>query len=439
MDASLQHNQANGDFDAIMASGIKAHSSGDLENATRSYCVVLDANPEHVYANLLIGILLFDKRKYQKASLHFSKAIKFNPNLAEAFNYRAVAYKELNRVDEAISDYSRAIDLNPSLYEAHFNLGVLRAQQQYFGQAIKAFKAALLLKPEDQDTLYNIAKTLSNMKQYSLAIPEYTKVLSLNPRHELALINRANAYAQLNDYSNALNGYRLVISFNPKIPEVLHLMNALSGVTTEKPPPGYVENLFDNYAATFERTLVDELDYQIPSVVAAMMRQGHIVNNTISVLDLGCGTGLMGEAISDLSALVVGVDLSKEMLKQAKESKSYQKLFHCDIQQYLSTQSLDFDYFIANDVFIYVGDLVDVFSLVKKRNKRVGKLIFTVELNDTDGFVLEPTGRYSHSRRYLQAIFDRLEMQELHFENVKLRKEFDSSIFGGLFVVKTQK
>ena len=57
MSASLQHNQTTGDFDAIMASGIKAHSTGDLENATKSYFIVLAANPDHVYANLLIGIL----------------------------------------------------------------------------------------------------------------------------------------------------------------------------------------------------------------------------------------------------------------------------------------------------------------------------------------------------------------------------------------------
>ena len=436
MSASLQHNQTTGDFDAIMASGIKAHSTGDLENATKSYFIVLAANPDHVYANLLIGILLFDKKKYQLASSHFSRAIKCKPDLAEAFNYRAVAFKELNRVGDAINDYSRAIALDPSLHEAHFNLGVLWAEQKRFGDAIRAFRASLLLRPEDQDTLYNIAKTLSNMRQYSLAIPEYTKLLELNPCHELALINRSNAYAKLNDHSNALAGYRRVISLNPKIPEVLHLINALSGIATKKPPLGYVENLFDNYAATFERTLVDELGYQIPSLVGSIIRQDYVVNNTISVLDLGCGTGLMGEAISDLDALIVGVDLSQKMLKEASTAKRYQKLFHCDIQKYLSSQVLDFDYFIANDVFIYVGDLEDIFSLVKKRNKRGGRFIFTVELNDTDRFILEQSGRYSHSRSYLQKIFDRLEMQELHYENVRLRKEFNSFVIGGLFVLK---
>jgi len=74
MNASLQQNQANGDFDAIMASGIKAHSSGDLRSATESYFIVLAANPDHVYANLLIGILFFDKKKISKCQLAFLKS-----------------------------------------------------------------------------------------------------------------------------------------------------------------------------------------------------------------------------------------------------------------------------------------------------------------------------------------------------------------------------
>jgi len=36
----------------------------------------------------------------------------------------------------------------------------------------------------------------------------------------------------------------------------------------------------------------------------------------------------------------------------------------------------------------------------------------------------------------LHKIFDRLEMQVLHYEEVRLRKEFNNFIIGGLFVVK---
>ena len=50
-----------------------------------------------------------------------------------------------------------------------------------------------------------------------------------------------------------------------------------------------------------------------------------------------------------------------------------------EIIEYLSQKQLDFDYFIAADVFIYVGELSEVLKIIKNNNKRKGKLVFTTE------------------------------------------------------------
>ena len=77
-----------------------------------------------------------------------------------------------------------------------------------------------------------------------------------------------------------------------------------------------------------------------------------------SILDLGCGTSLTGEKNSASHCTnLEGIDLSKNMLEIAKSRNVYDKLDHVDIVEYLSNAMLDFDYFIATDVFIYVGDL----------------------------------------------------------------------------------
>lgn len=47
----------------------------------------------------------------------FSKAIKYNPNFAEAYFRRADIRMILNDTDGAISDYSKAIELNPTFSE----------------------------------------------------------------------------------------------------------------------------------------------------------------------------------------------------------------------------------------------------------------------------------------------------------------------------------
>ena len=55
--------------------------------------------------------------------------------------------------------------------------------------------------------------------------------------------------------------------------------------------------------------------------------------------------------------------------KKAREKNIYAKLTHGDILDYLLKEDLDFDYFISTDTFVYLGDLSDVFRLLKSRNK----------------------------------------------------------------------
>ena len=113
-----------------------------------------------------------------------------------------------------------------------------------------------------------------------------------------------------------------------------------------------------------------------------------------SILDLGCGTGLMeGEARSFCKKLV-GIDLSGEMLKQAKNKGIYDQLIETDILKYLSEEKLNYDYFIAADVFIYIGDLSDVFRLIKSKNNRSGRLMFSTEHLEGRGFFLENLGDF---------------------------------------------
>ena len=64
------------------------------------------------------------------------------------------------------------------------------------------------------------------------------------------------------------------------------------------------------------------------------------------------------------------------MLYVAKEKNVYDKLTKQDIETYLSNASLNFDYFVSKDVFVYIGDLSEIFRLIKSLNQKNGKLVF---------------------------------------------------------------
>jgi tetratricopeptide (TPR) repeat protein len=69
---------------------------------------------------------LRDEGKYtdpQKAIEYLNNAIKLQPDLAEAYINRGVAYYDLGQYQRAIKDYSKAISLQPNAADAYNNRG----------------------------------------------------------------------------------------------------------------------------------------------------------------------------------------------------------------------------------------------------------------------------------------------------------------------------
>ena len=171
-------------------------------------------------------------------------------------------------------------------------------------------------------------------------------------------------------------------------------------------PVAMVQQLFDEYADRFDKHLVEYLKYDLPKRVARMIREKH-PDLAVSVLDLGCGTGLLGASLGRIGGAFVGVDLSQKMLEQAKRLDVYSRLRLNDLLDELRLiEAESFDYVTANDVFIYVGDVSAVIPAIHRVLRRGGTLIFSCEAasESEDALVLRPSRRYAHSRKSIEAL-----------------------------------
>ena len=72
------------------------------------------------------------------------------------------------------------------------------------------------------------------------------------------------------------------------------MISSLEGKNIDTAPKEYVERLFDDFANQFEKSLVSKLEYQLPKVVVEMVNKNHVEGSLGAILDLGCGTGLLG-------------------------------------------------------------------------------------------------------------------------------------------------
>ncbi|MEZ5581976.1 MAG: methyltransferase domain-containing protein [Candidatus Competibacteraceae bacterium] len=146
-----------------------------------------------------------------------------------------------------------------------------------------------------------------------------------------------------------------------------------------------------------------ELAYAAPNRIRGIV--GQFLDDRVPVaVDLGCGTGICGPLFEPLAERLIGVDLSPAMLKIARQRKVYDELIEADIVQYLRRHSGAFDLSFAADVLVYLGNLRPFLTASANALKPGAYLAFTVETTTQHDWILQPTGRYAHSRDYIQTL-----------------------------------
>jgi predicted TPR repeat methyltransferase len=172
----------------------------------------------------------------------------------------------------------------------------------------------------------------------------------------------------LERYDEAISVLRKVLALKPNDPTAGHLINAIEKRPVQSSPAGYAERLFNRFAGTFDHRMIGVLNYREPALLAKRIRPiARRRGQFDSALDLGCGTGLSGSAISSHARHLTGVDLSREMLQKASEKSIYDVLACDDILNFLNRCKTTFDLIMAADVFIYLGDVTYVIRLVRQR------------------------------------------------------------------------
>ena len=116
--------------------------------------------------------------------------------------------------------------------------------------------------------------------------------------------------------------------------------------------PGDKQQLFDDWAGTYDHDLVNELGY-VADVETCKRFMQLVPEKHARILDAGCGTGLVGRHLSAAGYRDLhGRDYSEGMLKQAAESQVYRSLAQQDLTQPIDTEAA-FDAAVAVGVFAF--------------------------------------------------------------------------------------
>ncbi|RST86917.1 methyltransferase domain-containing protein [Aquibium carbonis] len=181
----------------------------------------------------------------------------------------------------------------------------------------------------------------------------------------------------------------------------------------DAPPSAFVETLFDQYADRFDKSLVERLAYRVPDLIAEALEAAG-ARAFAHVVDLGCGTGLMGERLRHAASFLDGIDISAGMLKKAEGKRIYDRLSRQDLQTFDpeafgkalqggAPGAARADLVVAADVFLYVGALERIVAAVATMLPESGLFAFSVERHDgPEPMVLLASRRYAHSEAPLR-------------------------------------
>jgi predicted TPR repeat methyltransferase len=135
---------------------------------------------------------------------------------------------------------------------------------------------------------------------------------------------------------------------------------------------------YGNWANLYDRDTCDVMGYVGPGKAADQLDQ-HIEHRDCRVLDAGCGTGLVGEALYKLGySSLDAIDLSKDMLKNADKKNLYQRLMIQDMNQKLDIPDNTYDATICVGTFTYAHVGPHVLEELVRVTRPGGYISFTI-------------------------------------------------------------
>jgi predicted TPR repeat methyltransferase len=413
--------------DAI-ALAVRCQRAGDLGAAEHLYRAVLELVPRQPDALHFLGVLAHQQGDSQRGVELIRQAIAEAPSSSGMRDNLGNVLYEAERFAEAAAAYRDAIRISPEA-RSYNNLGAALRAQRRFDEARAAYERALELDPKHANAHHNLANLLASRGHVQEAVEHYCTAITLMPSLAGAYRQLGIAYSMLGRKEEAAGVYREWLSREPDNSVARHMLAACSGQGVPgRASDECVVQMFDAFARSFDVKLA-KLDYRAPELCRAALAQAvGSPAQSLATLDAGCGTGLCGALVAPFASQLTGVDLSAQMLAQARRTGHYDELVRAELTEYLGSQAERFELILSADTLVYFGALEAVLGAAAGALRSSGLLIFSVERGSDElmghgGHCLNLHGRYCHSQRYVERVLEGAGLRLVALEPGVLRNE----------------
>ena len=431
----------------LLNQALAHHAAGRLGDAEAIYRQLLRTDANQPVPMHMLGVAAHQAGNNEMAVDLIGQALALQPDYANAHYNLGNVLKELGRADEAIASYQQSLAQNPESADAHFNLGNVLQDLGDLDQAVVSFANAIALQPDYGAAHFNMGNALKSLGAMEDAAAAYRSAVAILPQSAAVHLNLGHALHQLGKADDAIASYRAAVAINPEFwdahynlgrvlmsearsddavvsfQQVLKFATGDDRVGAElalahlgvldpptSTPASYIKTYYQSRAHSWSNAVWDENagrynGYEIISNILNLAESGR---DDLAILDAGCGTGTLGPLLRPFARHLEGIDLSPDMVEQARKKELYDTLIEDDLEHYLSDGYRQFDTVVSAAVLVHFSKLDQILAKFYRILKAPGTLALTLFVdNDCEKFSVNAAGFFSHNPAYaIQAAAD---------------------------------
>ena len=343
----------------------------------------------------------------------------------------------LNRPTDAALAFESALLLNKNFVAAWINLGKVRLSLGEISRAEHALTTAMGLDQNRVDIWLALASLHDQAKFPDRAIAllqEMRRRFGADPGRDAQLLGVLIASGKQHQTIELL---KEMLATQPNDPIAQYLLAVNSDETPANKAPlraddAFITAFFTNFAPHYNLQM-QASRYQAHKLIARALQAQ--TPAPASVLDLGCGTGLMAAVLPGYT--LTGVDLSSAMLAQAS---GYAALHNEEIGAFLATcADSRYDAVVLAETLVYFGPLAETFKQLARVLTKNGVVCLNVETDPSASvgqFARKPTGRFEHSANYLRLCCQQTGLEVVTLEPIESRLEADKPVQGLMLLAR---
>jgi tetratricopeptide (TPR) repeat protein len=195
--------------------GLSALQAGNLKEAERLLRAVTRAQPKHVPAHNVLGVVLSQLGRNTEAVASYDRALLLAPDSIETWHGRGMTLLAAGRIEEAIASFDRVIAIKSDLPQVHLLRAKLLADLGSRDAALAGLDKLLALKPELAEAWLGRSNILFETKRHEAALAAAKQAVALRPDLAEAWHGLGNVLNELQRHEEALGAYDKALAISP--------------------------------------------------------------------------------------------------------------------------------------------------------------------------------------------------------------------------------